>query len=703
MGKVVMPKNSAVPEEIKAALKIYYDANDWLKNDEFIQELKNIIGGDQYHSSYTKKVQMLSYFGFTTWEDFSKAQSRRKITNSGKRFYEAWKVNNKEALLEELMYSLEHTIFGRNNCGASDSDSDVEIPSVFIRTVLELGYLTYSEFAYLLWQMEDCGKNYTDAVNELRKARNQDNLALTEEAKKYTDAKPIMMLIRWGFLAEDGKIGASTKIIVSKDVLSKFSKRLHNLKIYNVDKELDINEIEINPDEQKSRFCVWMSSQKKSNGELYSKNTINNYITNMSLGYKKFNKHKNYDSVFEIQDNNELNEYTKHLFNETGFDEFNEGNGRRACSNAFTKYSEFLRESSEASNVNFETKLENKQLKIRFKTGFESKFYRNRILFGAPGTGKSFTLNKERKELLGENNDIDYERVTFHPDYSYANFVGTYKPVPCKDSDDKDAITYEYVPGPFMRIYVEALKNGRTDDVKPFLLIVEEINRANVAAAFGEIFQLLDRDDDEVSEYPIQASEDIKKYLARELGGEPEQYSKIKIPDNMFIWATMNSADQGVFPMDTAFKRRWDFTYLGIDDSESGIVGKGVSIGEGANQRNAEWNELRKAINDRLAALKVNEDKLLGPYFLSKKAIFTGDEIDSQKFKITFKNKVIMYLFEDAAKQKKSSLFAEGVDTTKYSSVCKAFEEKGIFVFCAEISNKFPATITSESAEENAE
>jgi len=336
--------------------------------------------------------------------------------------------------------------------------------------------------------------------------------------------------------------------------------------------------------------------------------------------------------------------------------------------------------------------------KIMFKTGFESEFYRNRILFGAPGTGKSFTLNRERRRLLGDENECDYERVTFHPDYSYANFVGTYKPVPCKDSDDKDTITYEYVPGPFMRIYVKALKNGRTYDVRPFLLIVEEINRANVAAVFGDVFQLLDRDDDEVSEYPIQASEDIKKYLARELGGEAEQYSKIKIPDNMFIWATMNSADQGVFPMDTAFKRRWDFTYLGIDDSESGIAGKIVSIGEGDNQRNVEWNELRKAINDRLAGLNVNEDKLLGPYFLSKKAVFTGDEIDPQKFKNTFKNKVLMYLFEDAAKQKKSNLFSEGVNTAKYSSVCREFDKKGIFVFCSEISNRFPAAVTPENA-----
>ena len=160
-----------------------------------------------------------------------------------------------------------------------------------------------------------------------------------------------------------------------------------------------------------------------------------------------------------------------------------------------------------------------------------------------------------------------------------------------------------------MRIYVKALKNSRTDVPKPFLLIIEEINRANVAAVFGDVFQLLDRGDDEVSEYPIQASEDIKKYLAQpeNLGGSPDDYSEIRIPDNMFIWATMNSADQGVFPMDTAFKRRWDFTYLGIDDSEAGIVGKKVELGEGEYRRVVEWNVLRKAINSELLTYKVNE------------------------------------------------------------------------------------------------
>ena len=109
----------------------------------------------------------------------------------------------------------------------------------------------------------------------------------------------------------------------------------------------------------------------------------------------------------------------------------------------------------------------------------------------------------------------------------------------------------------------------------------------------------------------------MRKYLSEELGVDESQVETIKMPNNMFIWATMNSADQGVFPMDTAFKRRWDFTYLGIDDSDEKIRGKYVYLGEDKSQK-VEWNKLRKAINNFLAKCKINEDKQLGPYFISK-------------------------------------------------------------------------------------
>lgn len=314
----------------------------------------------------------------------------------------------------------------------------------------------------------------------------------------------------------------------------------------------------------------------------------------------------------------------------------------------------------------------------------------NRIIFGAPGTGKSHTL-EEDKDGFGEN----YERVTFHPNYSYAQFVGTYKPVPCKDSDDKDSITYDYIPGPFMRILVEAMRNSDL----PHLLIIEEINRANVAAVFGDIFQLLDRKNGS-SEYEIETSEDMRKYLHKKLGGELSDHKKIKIPSNMYIWATMNSADQGVFPMDTAFKRRWDFKYIGINDKSDKMCNVLVKLGTDVNEHIVKWNKLRMAINDKLSSneCKVNEDKLLGPYFLSKEVIKTNSEdyfvVDNNRFIEAFKSKVLMYLYEDAGKQHKSKIFA-GCDHSKYSSVCDAFESIGAGIFGEDIK----AAVIEEVAE----
>lgn len=325
--------------------------------------------------------------------------------------------------------------------------------------------------------------------------------------------------------------------------------------------------------------------------------------------------------------------------------------------------------------------------KPNYHTGLYSKHERNRIVFGAPGTGKSYQLKIDcEKELNGTVGD--YERVTFHPDYSYSKFVGTYKPI----TDSNGTIKYTFVPGPFMRLYVQAIKSGWTETPQPFLLIIEEINRAKVAAVFGDIFQLLDRDDDGVSEYDIHASEDVKNYLAEALDGRPEDYQKIKIPDNMFIWATMNSADQGVFPMDTAFKRRWNFEYLGINKNEEKISGIGKIELAGSDEP-VEWNILRRAINEKMSSdqFNINEDKLMGPFFLSKKIIASDEDgmiIDTDKFVAAFKSKVIMYLYEDAVKQGKHRFF-DGCDNSKYSSVCDAFDELGMGIFGPNFKENF--------------
>ena len=306
------------------------------------------------------------------------------------------------------------------------------------------------------------------------------------------------------------------------------------------------------------------------------------------------------------------------------------------------------------------------------KEQYSIYYFYNRIIFGAPGTGKSYKLEKQRKEFFDETSAQKslkhYERVTFHPNYSYSQFVGCYKPKMKSvqtDEGEKEEITYSFVPGPFLRMYVNAIKNQGEN----FLLLIEEINRANVAAVFGDVFQLLDREDGK-SEYPVAVGEDIRKYLKT----EGINQSELSIPKNMFIWATMNSADQGVFPMDTAFKRRWNFEYIGIDENESGVSAYEIPINK---NKKVNWNKLRQAINKKLISLNVNEDKLLGPYFISEKDLKSAMQNQEDFIKL-FKSKVLMYLFEDAAKMKRSFF---NCDKYIYSEICSEFDEKGIEVF----------------------
>lgn len=290
---------------------------------------------------------------------------------------------------------------------------------------------------------------------------------------------------------------------------------------------------------------------------------------------------------------------------------------------------------------------------------------RNLIYFGAPGTGKSYLLKKEAERFEDSQSDTPIEiyglteyveRVTFHPEYTYFDFVGSYKPMM-----DGENIKYSFEPGPFARV----LKKALSDPYKQYLLIIEEINRARVAAVFGDMFQLLDRDSNGKSEYFITPAKDLLAYLTTEEKDEAGNIiqqraelegGKLRLPANMFIWATMNSADQGVFPMDTAFKRRWSFKYVGIDESEKNIKGNCAE----------EWKELRKRINQLLQEAGINEDKQLGPFFLKETELE-----DTATFKEAFAEKVIMYLFEDAARHHRSHIFKSA--NLRYSAITDEF------------------------------
>lgn len=293
----------------------------------------------------------------------------------------------------------------------------------------------------------------------------------------------------------------------------------------------------------------------------------------------------------------------------------------------------------------------------------------NLIYFGAPGTGKSYTLNEKAKQF----DEDKVERVTFHPDYTYAQFVGTLKPHSGVNVEGKHEIYYAFTPGPFIDTYVNALN----DPDHKYLLIIEELNRANPAAVFGDVFQLLDRDAQGSSDYPVKTSEDLKQYLAEKLlpskpSGEREEIaSNLSLPSNMYIWATMNSADQGVFPMDTAFKRRWDFQYMDINGNEDAI--KDMVLPLGKTQKSVKWNDMRRAINKVMQEARINEDKFLGPFFIDP------DLADDDNFVEMFKSKVLLYLVEDAAKTKKEKVFGNG--SISYSVVSGDFDTKGEAIF----------------------
>lgn len=301
----------------------------------------------------------------------------------------------------------------------------------------------------------------------------------------------------------------------------------------------------------------------------------------------------------------------------------------------------------------------------------ESTISLQQIFYGAPGTGKSHAIN----ELTAGKDVI---RTTFHPDTDYSTFVGAYKPttksvpvttvigtnaVPVKLNGKEmmeDKIVYEYVSQAFLQAYVAAWRKycdvQEGEEPMDEFLVIEEINRGNCAQIFGDLFQLLDRGDEGFSEYPIKADSDMKKLLEKEFEGleiknkeginalfkggkdivaEVLAGDVLLLPNNLYIWATMNTSDQSLFPIDSAFKRRWDWNYVPISDA-----GKKWMIE--VNGAQYDWWNFLEAINDKVYHATYSEDKKMG-YFFCK----ANDGVISAE---KFVSKVIFYLWNDVFK-----------------------------------------------------
>ena len=311
---------------------------------------------------------------------------------------------------------------------------------------------------------------------------------------------------------------------------------------------------------------------------------------------------------------------------------------------------EFISEISKYIDIKvFQSKPENQS-----KTELASKFKSvNIIFYGAPGTGKSYKVDK-----IIENLDSHYyERITFHPEYDNASFIGGYKPISDKDSAGNEIIKYQFVPQAFTNIYVRAWE----DLENPYYLVIEEINRGNCAEIFGEIFQLLDR----TSNYTVSPTKELKEYLIDEAFKDENHLGVVnglKLPPNLSILATMNTSDQSLFPMDSAFKRRWDWEYIpicynSIDDfkKKNDSFDFEIDIEDG---KKYSWIKFIEKVN--LNHIKNNPslgmDKCIGNYFIKP----DKDNIISLR---PFVNKVIFYLWNDVFKDEDNKVFE---DNTSY-------------------------------------
>ena len=305
--------------------------------------------------------------------------------------------------------------------------------------------------------------------------------------------------------------------------------------------------------------------------------------------------------------------------------------------------------------------------------------WEQKIYFGTPGSGKSWTIKKNYEMTFSDGEyKIDKEkskrvvRTTFHPDMDYAQFVGCYKPKTYGGSDEKK-ISYEFTPQAFTEAYVKAWSNTGM-----YYLVIEEINRGNCAQIFGDLFQLLDRNKEGYSEYPIKADNDLKDYLVAHLPEDSEGImdGKLCLPPNLSIIASMNTSDQSLFPMDSAFKRRWSWEYVPIDYNNVESAKFEINIGgEPVN-----WHEFLKKINEKIKKVTSSEDKQMGNFFIKqsidekefcdKVMFYLWSEVGKDNYQT---NDAIFKYYDGDEKEPKEFSFNELYDAEKRTAILKGF------------------------------
>lgn len=603
MEKLIFPGHIAKLDYIMPALQVYVEAGDWVKTADYIEREFAILKANGVESEmkedktdYTKDAELPRYFGFVERKIPGDFKSDCRITELGKRFYDAVKNEKQDEINESVMKAFETTTFGKNNDGCPGSNTRLEAPNILLIASLMLDGVSRQEYAGILYEML---YNNAPIVNALAKIKISREKESTIENKVRVDNKIVPFLVNLNFLLEDGifiKLAPSVK-------------------------------------------------------EVYQERITNLPTTN------------NIEKSYPIKmDNNNFNDKRRQI-----------------------------------------------------------------IFYGAPGTGKSHEI---KEKTTGKS----VVRTTFHPDSDYSTFVGCYKPSigtgrvygaqgPLTEDGkpiEESKITYKYVMQAFLKAYLGAWKKyaDRSEDiVEPQFLVIEEINRGNCAQIFGDLFQLLDRGDNYFSEYPIEADTDLQQEIKRafkenfdyklendiNVEGKVEDYTSnygatlsddiqsgrvLLLPSNLYIWATMNTSDQSLFPIDSAFKRRWDWNYMkikkGKDENGNELDWRIVLKDNNENiirindKDSLSWWDFICKINEIIGSMTSSADKQLG-YFFCKA---DNEGIISSE---AFVSKVIFYLWNDVFKDygfEDTSLFlyktmVEGKEVTKDLTFPDFYDEEG--------------------------
>ena len=718
--KLIMPKHTASVDHFRLSLKVCLAHTSGVDVEDFKTELYTELHAEGLEASrnrdgshYTKCLQLPRYFGMVKY--CLSGERANAITQRGRAFYAALTANpiDKPSIYELLYTAITNNMFGRNNEGLG-SESFCEPLAIFFRAVDRLNGITNSEYGYLIQEMDQEGRPFKQIINTIEEKRNDGTplqIQANSQAQNISDWKTILFLVNIGFLDKDtdGKVKFA-------ESTSKYKEKLSKLPLYSSGYKFQL-------------YRLWLGTK----GLTQSKDNYSKALLAISedLGdkdsaafygfFKCLTGHlprkkifcvsglQDYDRIYE-----ELNRFWEIVpangiapFREDAFYEcYFYANAPKCIDNkrlfnACKSYKEFLAYWDTCKNE-FEVNDDEECPMFKGDLGEIQK-----IVYGAPGTGKSFDTDEKLVDGEGKPKATVF-RTTFHPDSDYSTFVGAYKPTSIKAPrialdgttvkkagfgpditadqrkilEEEDHITYTFRPQAFMNAYVAAWK----DITKPVVLIIEEINRGNCAQVFGDLFQLLDRDDKSgYSTYPITADADLARWLA-----EGEQFGStgivgiakpdcikrqehwdqilkgemLALPPNLYISATMNTSDQSLFPIDSAFKRRWDWKYVPIRE---GKLKNGQPMKwkikftipahkEGEQQVAArdyvyDWWEFLKCVNKRIFKTTDSEDKKLGYFFVkpdgkSKPELDDNDLISADRFV----GKVIFYLWNDVFK-----------------------------------------------------